>query len=244
MRDALRALAAEAWAQFEEASAGASEIVVTPSAPILYFGDSEAYSRAPLKAVTVGLNPSLREFPDGDPWRRFPGARSNGRRPTVESYLASLDSYFDTDPYRGWFDPGFEPILRGLGASYYAGAALHTDIASPVATDPTWSGLKQRRRLLPDGSGLWKRLVEVLAPDVVLISVARGHLCHLGDVSWRVFHTVERKNPFEVLTTVATIGGRDVPVFFGRCVNLPFGSGATAEKERIGAAIRSELVGE
>jgi hypothetical protein len=243
VREALRALAEEAWAQFEEASARAPEIVVSPSVPILYFGDSKAYARAPLKVITVGLNPSLKEFPSTDPWLRFPGARANGARPSVEGYLDSLDAYFRTRPYRGWFDPGFEPILRGIGASYYSGAALHTDIASPVATNPTWSGLKERRALVPDGAALWRELVEVLAPDVLLISVARRHLRHLGEVRWRVFHIVERENPYEVLTASAVIGGRDVPVFFGRCVNIPFGSVAAAEKERIGSAIRGEVDG-
>jgi hypothetical protein len=58
--------------------------------------------------------------------------------------VGALDSYFRSAPYRRWFDQGFERVLNGLSATYYAGfpnAALHTDLLSPLATDPTWGGL-------------------------------------------------------------------------------------------------------
>lgn len=69
----------------------------------------------------------------------------------TDGYLASLDAYFRTAPYTGWFNPSFEPLLRGLGASYYEAApsvALHTDLCSPLATDPTWSRLDPREQAL------------------------------------------------------------------------------------------------
>src|SRR3990170_1822110 len=58
-----------------------------------------------------------------------------------------------------WFG-AFEPLLDGMGASYYPGghaAALHTDLCSPVATDPTWSRLEPsfQRRFIADGQPLW-----------------------------------------------------------------------------------------
>jgi hypothetical protein len=34
--------------------------------PILWFGDSVAYSNSDVRVVTVGLNPSRVEFPEGD----------------------------------------------------------------------------------------------------------------------------------------------------------------------------------
>ena len=92
-----------------------------------------------LRVLTVGLNPSLQEFPADRPFSRFPldeGTAGRGR----DHYLYALSSYFRTDPYRAWFR-AFEPLLNGAGASYYEGftsTALHTDICSPVATDPTW----------------------------------------------------------------------------------------------------------
>jgi hypothetical protein len=55
-------------------------------------------------------------------------------------------------------------MLNGIGASYYPGrdnVALHTDLCSPVATDPTWSGLgwALRSRLIEGGRPLWQNLV-------------------------------------------------------------------------------------
>jgi hypothetical protein len=69
-------LAARAWALFDHAVENSNGVVVRPSILILYFGDSEAYRRSPLKIVTVGLNPSPREFPSSDPWERFTGGNT------------------------------------------------------------------------------------------------------------------------------------------------------------------------
>ena len=103
------------------------------------------------------------------------------------AYLASLDSYFRLEPYTQWFNPSFEPLLQGMGASYYDGLpsqALHTDFCSPLPTDPTWSQLDEVHRafLEPPGRRLWHQLTEVLQPDVVLISVARRLLDDIGSL--------------------------------------------------------------
>ena len=68
-----------------------------------------------------------------------------------------------------------------MGAGYYHGrtsTVLHTDICSPIATDPTWSqlGAADRRVLLDDGRTLWHELLAALQPNVVLLSVAKSHL--------------------------------------------------------------------
>lgn len=44
---------------------------VVPAVPILFFGDLKAYRASPLRVLTVGLNPSLHEFPAVEPFRRF-----------------------------------------------------------------------------------------------------------------------------------------------------------------------------
>ena len=59
-----------AWRAFERASA--LDARVDPSVPVLLFGDADAYFGSPLRVVTVGLNPSSREFPASDPFERFP----------------------------------------------------------------------------------------------------------------------------------------------------------------------------
>jgi hypothetical protein len=240
-------LAGRAWELYELALANANGVVVQPSMPILYFGDSEVYRRSPLKVVTVALNPSLKEFPAGSPWLRFPGGDRLSAG-TPDEYLRSLDAYFRTGPYRSWFD-SFEWLLRGMGASYYAGAesvALHTDIRSPVATNPTWSGLGAARALVGDGFDLWSDLVETFAPDVVLVSVARKHLLRLTPDPpevWDTAFVLERANPYHVRVRELSVGSHRVPVVFGRAAEKPFGTVSHADRQRIGAAIRSCLDG-
>ena len=136
---------AGAWSAFERSTALSSHI--TPSIPILFFGDMDAYRQSKIRTLTVGLNPSSHEFPADSPFQRFPLARGIPASDT-DCYLNSLSAYFRAYPYRDWFS-AFEPTLNGLGVSYYEGqpsTALHTDICSPVATDPTWSNLNEETR--------------------------------------------------------------------------------------------------
>ena len=121
------------------------DFVVRPAIPILYFGDSHRYFSSPLRIVTVGLNPSSLEFLTDCRMRRFPAAASPSVQRDHQCHLAALDAYFrsTSDPYKSWFG-SFEPILNGMDASFYDGqisTALHTDLCSPLATDPTWSKL-------------------------------------------------------------------------------------------------------
>ena len=157
------------------ANAGRSWLVA-PSAPVLFFGDLPGFGESIPRVATVALNPSRREFPAADPFRRFPGAES----PDDASYLRSLFGYFRTAPYVSWFD-FYEQALLGIGTSYYGNGdavALHTDIGSVLATDPTWSGLDApiREQLAQAGVPLWHRLVEHLKPNILLWSTAHAWL--------------------------------------------------------------------
>src|SRR5205085_1354498 len=49
--------------------------VLLKSMPILYFGNEVGYRASKRRILTVGLNPSYHEFPDADPFARFPNAR-------------------------------------------------------------------------------------------------------------------------------------------------------------------------
>jgi hypothetical protein len=142
--ESLSHLAEEAW-DLHRKFAGRPWLV-TPSAPILFFGDLTAYQASPLRIATVGLNPSRLEFPACSPFSRFPDAQCS-----IPTYLSSLESYFRTAPYGRWFN-SYEQALLGLDASYYGqrpNTALHTDIGSVLPTDPTWSGLTGRGAALP-----------------------------------------------------------------------------------------------
>jgi hypothetical protein len=121
--------------------------------PILFFGDSSKYFSSKLKVITLGLNPSKKEFPD-DEFLRFSSARKIYPRilegACYDEYLSALNGYFGptSHPYKGWFN-SYEHVLSGLDCSYYgtvSNTALHTDLCSPLATDPTWSNLEREKQ--------------------------------------------------------------------------------------------------
>ena len=68
----LREVVSGAWGAFGQAAALPSR--VNPSIPILFFGDLDAYFSSKVRVLSVGLNPSLHEFPSDSPFRRFPQA--------------------------------------------------------------------------------------------------------------------------------------------------------------------------
>ena len=236
-----------AWEAFDRASRLSSR--VTPAAPILFFGDLDAYMTSPRRVLTVGLNPSLHEFPEGEPFRRFPLAGDgSGREP--ERYLDAMSTYFSTDPYRSWFS-AFEPLLNGAGSSYYAGeaasTALHTDICSPVATNPTWSrlGRVEQGALETDGGQLWHMLLKVLQPQIVALSVARKQLRRIefaSNCEWQTVHIFERTRdgaprgrPYEIGTRWYEVGGERSLFVFGQAAQTPFGLLSHRQKNETGA---------
>jgi hypothetical protein len=244
-------LIAEAWRIYEQT---AEACVVRPSIPILFFGDSERYFRSSLKVVTVGLNPSREEFPDGGGLLRFGPAR--GIYPAIlagehyPAYLHALNGYFQRRPYTRWFD-SYEPLLNGLGCSYYdrgENAALHTDLCSPLATSPTWSGLTtgEQARLEPEGEALWQQLVDHLAPDLIVASVAAAHLRKIAPYSllcWDTVYTVDRSTPYAVkMLETRTKGGKATRIIFGQAAQTPFGTVSAQDRASIGAAIRQRVL--
>jgi hypothetical protein len=172
--------------------------LVAGSIPILYFGNLRRYRASAIKVVTAGLNPSYREFCE----ERFEREVTAELRP--ETLERTLSRYFEVNPYKTWFDRAFETLLQHLGTSFYGQSypgrapswwrpklnwALHTDLCSPLATNTTWSDLSKETKadLLKWGRPLWMDLIKVLAPDVIVISVAASHLENLGNLPWRSF---------------------------------------------------------
>jgi hypothetical protein len=164
------------------------------------------------------------------------------------TYARALDDYFRKQPYRHWFNSGFERVLNGMDASYYEGQprrALHTDLLSVLATDPTWGKLGDvtRETLSQKGLPLWHDLMRELQPDVIVVSVARRQFNRisfprLGSV--HDTHKVERECPF-VTNTVAVevVAGKRTTLAFGRCAQVPFGLVSSETKMAIGAAIEA-----
>jgi hypothetical protein len=234
-----------AWGQ--HTAARGQPWLVAPSAPILFFGDLHAYRKSPLRVITVALNPSDREFPKPDPFCRFK-ACTGPEAPAASDYISALNRYFRAIPYRGWFD-FYEQGLNGLDASYYGDAeatALHTDIASCLATSPTWSGLPDevQERLAPGGISLWHRLITYLDPQVVLWSTARRWLARiecepLSD--WMQLYSFaikkdgrQRVQPLNLEARWYRVGLTPTLIGFAPAAQKPFGSLSHDQKREVG----------
>lgn len=169
------------WADYVEHKE--KPFVVNPSIPIIWFGDMEAYKKSKLRVVTVALNPSDKEFRKDNQLSFF--RFKNGEKihsktkldETEKSILKeTLSNYFKDEPYDNWFNC-FEKPLNALDSSYKCGEniALHIDIYTALATNPTWGGLKkEEKQMLTDGNArskeLFNSLMEYLSPDVILYS--------------------------------------------------------------------------
>ena len=245
VQDQFSGLLADAWRSFGRAAA--LQTRVTPAIPILFFGDLDAYYSSHLRVLTTGLNPSLKEFPMDSPFQRFPLAESTNAI-GMDRYLASLSAYFRVAPYRSWFS-AFEPFLNGLGSSYYEGqcsTALHTDICSPVATNPTWSGLDRSEQgaLAADGVPLWHALLKALRPHIVVLSVARHHLSRIRFKALNEWKTIRvfdrtgdgtfRKQPIHVRSRWYKINGERSLFVFVPAAQPPLGRLGKLQKQEAG----------
>ena len=142
--------------------------------------------------------------------------------------------------------------LSPIDASYRNGAintALHTDICSLLATDPTWSGLDldYRAALESHGTSLWHRLITYLAPDVLLVSIAQRLLENIkfkATSTWQTICTIEQKKPYEInARNVCVIEGKETCIVFGRAANTPFGTVSYDDKRKLGARVKELING-
>ena len=219
--------------------------VVKPSLPILYFGDLTAYLESPLKILTVGKNPSDNEFRlrknDNYSFCRFKKWHTNDF-----NLIETLNPYFENEPLQ-WFS-SFEPILNGTSSSYYKGnyenRVLHTDICSPISTNPTWSKLTndQRNHLYKDGLVIWKELIEELQPDVMFISVPlklfNEVIPSIGKelitFNKKKDNTKRKKNYRVYIHEHYLKSEKRVKVIFGQAANKPFDTISNEQKYLIG----------
>jgi hypothetical protein len=156
--------------------------IVPSSFPIIWFGDIKSFLNSETKIITVSLNPSNNEF--GNSKKNIPYS-TQFRFPdydgSIESLITAFNNYFKLGrkPYNSWFKASFSAILESFDASHYDIAknnALHTDIAIPYATDPTWTGLTnaEKQYFEPIGQKIWHDLINILEPDIILISASGG----------------------------------------------------------------------
>jgi hypothetical protein len=153
--------------------------IVPNSIPIVWFGDAEKYFGSDIKIITVSLNPSDIEFKEHKTASPSPKLRFPDFNGSVTSLYNAYNNYFLKNPYNSWFKASFGAVLESFNASHYDNAintALHTDIGSSYATNPTWTGLSNSDKniLEPIGAKSWHSLVKILEPDIILFSASKN----------------------------------------------------------------------
>jgi hypothetical protein len=176
------------------------DFLVTDHWPRLWFDDIHHYAASKIRVVTVGINPSGRDFhKDSKKFNRTAVELSRAcqedwlkGQPKLDKYHAYLTSFFESGRPEAWFS-GYRHVLRAAGVDYNCssswktkafpklethpnGSALHTDICSPYATG-MWSKLSkdEKERLLESGPAFFDRLLEVLRPNFLLMSVSKAN---------------------------------------------------------------------
>jgi hypothetical protein len=163
-----------------------------PSIPIVYFGDYISYKKSPIKIVTLGLNPSNKEFPGNNKFSRFYETADLYQKEKLSQeelliYLRALNIYFGYNNYE-WYD-FFEPLLNAIDASFYSGylnTVLHTNLFSPYATIVPWSKYEKitdpriTRDLTEEGIDFWHQIINLLEPNIIISSLG-------GKYRWRIF---------------------------------------------------------
>lgn len=192
LTDKLSQIIRTCWADFQKLKD--LKTTVRPSIPILWFGNLEKYRNSPVRILTVALNPSNKEFSkdrDGSyqVGLRFPAAADLVGKDKLDdsgvaAYCKAMNEYFEKEPYALWFD-NFEKPLNVLNATYYdsketqfANRAVHIDLMTPIATNPTWGKLcqDQKQELYLESSKYFEALMEEFDPQIFLISVRREYI--------------------------------------------------------------------
>lgn len=232
--------------------------------PIPFFGNLAQFENSTRRILTVGLNPSNREFQPGKRETKGWLKRFKFDPPinNTERLLQELSHYFQNNPY-SWFN-SFEQVLRGCDATYGMDSArkniaLHIDVCSPIATVPTWSELrnadeKQSKKLLAEkGKIFFLEMIDLFQPDIVIASVGKSHLEAIDPIFkpnnlWKVVYSkktnkngtpVESENPPKVIGCQLSLQGRQFFFANGAMRSGPFGVFTNEQKLHIGAQINA-----
>lgn len=129
-------------------AADVADFVFSGSTPVRFRGHLES-----ARVVSVGINPSVREFCSRDGSELTGGARRFETRASLEAatVCSTMEDrtkrveqrcthYFENAPYLAWFTP-MEELVQGItGGSFFDGSAYHLDLVH-AATEPLWGQL-------------------------------------------------------------------------------------------------------
>ena len=188
--------------------------------PIVWFGNIEKYLNSSVKILTIGQNPSDKEFAVP----RFDNAELGFTYKSYITVMNSLNKYFDINPYK-WFD-AFERVLYGmkLDASYGGkisknftakNTVINVDFFSAIATNPTWSELKDFEKDSLKNISLFTELYGFLAPNIVLFSTAKDYI--------RSYFNLNKNLLIFNIDIVLEIYKRNNTIFiWGKPIQIPF----------------------
>ncbi|HQP38482.1 MAG TPA: hypothetical protein PLI95_25030 [Polyangiaceae bacterium] len=176
----LETLIKDAWGYASSIGATHKGLVQAPSFPVLWFGDLERWFKKPRakRILTSGVNPGPKTFCKCEEGPNWWGKLTHKSPPELGEYSEALARYMEflserPDDFK-WFK-SYNPLLEAFGTSFSSGrdSAIHTDIFSPLATVEPWSRLSrdQQKTLSEQGLALWTRLIRILQPSVVVLSV-------------------------------------------------------------------------
>ena len=157
--------------------------LVSPGFPILWFGDLDLYfSSASEKAISIGVNPSSREFSKGKRgcFKRFPKIEYSNHLTPPENYCEQLNQYFENEPY-SWFEKGDNSV--SLYEGYKNRGLIHIDCCSTIGTKPSWGGLSAslKERLRDDNVEVFQRMLRFLDPKKVYLASSKAEQQYIID---------------------------------------------------------------
>ena len=230
-----------AWAEWDRARDHPEDGAYVPpaSAPILWFGNRENYTRAEIKVLTLAVNPGPQAFPQNDPihgpWQQCRSLRpGNPDRRTPQAMELSCDQYVLDNWFRRWnhvADP-CAPL----------NARLHVDI-SPLMTNPIFSQvpIQSRKRFVEFGAPILGNLVQLLKPRVVIASLSRTNFNVFSPAMGLDGHIDERNGHPTVKRYALQTEGWTSALFWIRKTGRPPVSGPAQAQQAIGQWIRDEL---
>ena len=232
---------ARAWDEWDRARAWPAGGVEVPedSAPVLWFGNRNAYQATQQRVLTLGVNPGPFTFPPGDRWAGVPAlaAVAGAERRALAACGQAFDAYpVASLPHHTWFHT-WNPLIEPLGASWSGAAGhdtpLHVDL-SPIATDSVFSQLDPAfaTDLRARGMDILEPLMDALAPRITVASVSSTH-----------FNAMSLR--FNVRTVAARVEGNlearvcawELPgvLVWVRKTNIAAVSGTLEARRRVGA---------
>ena len=211
------------------------DCVIQRSLPVLFFGDLKSYLKNDFKVVTAAINPSDMEFKmeKKQKWHSTK-IRFEDFDGSYESLEVACSNYFKVKPYE-WFgknknkhlDIGFKPILNSMGYCYYPNKGnlkpvLHTDLCSPLATNKKWKDVspKDKNQLIETGFPLWKRLINEIKPNLIIMSMAKEHIYRLNPKSKRSIYVKDDKYTVDFYSI--NLDGFKTNLIWGSAQNRPF----------------------